>query len=192
MFFRSLGICLIGLVGIASAQDDLPLPKSVPAPVSSGALLKPSLSVQPPSDGTGSPAEDPLDARTQALRAMEQKLIDDQIRRQMALEAQKGDASALKQLIVMLGPVDASLCRGPKPPVASKDRIALIGLAKGKMAIKSLDQFFGAPLTPQVQREILDNVKSQMAAKGKPDVEVKVAGWWPTEGVMAVTVAPKG
>lgn len=192
MFFRPLGIALIGLVGIASARDDLPLPQSGPAAPASGALVKPSLSVQPPSDGNQSSAEDPLDARTQALRAMEQKLIEDQIRRQVAQEAQKGDVSALKQLIVMLGPVDASLCRGPKPPVASKDRIALIGLAKGKVASKSLDQFFGVPLTPEVERQLLDRVKSQMASKEKAEVEVKVAGWWPTEGVMAVSVMPKG
>jgi hypothetical protein len=194
MPFRRLVFVIIGLAGIVSAQDSLPLPKPNAPPVRGvpGGLLKPSMVVRPPVVGDpAGPEALPQDARAQALLEMEKKLIQEQSRKQVADEAKKGSASALKQLIVMLGPVDEKLGRSPKPPVTFKDQIALIGLDEGKVASKSLDQFFGTPLTPELQAKLLDSVKTQMAGKDMAKVEVTVAGWWPEEGVMAVSVVPK-
>jgi hypothetical protein len=199
-FWRFSLAFFLGCAGFASAEDLLPLPKignkPLPLPVERNEnppLLKPSLSARPPVAGTVNRVDPKqMDARELALLEMERQLVREQSKKQVADEAKKGNANALKQLIVMLGPVNEALAKSPKPPVMFEDRIALIGLEQGKVAGKSLEQYFGSPLTPEMQTKILDSVKSQLAGKGKDDVEVSVAAWWPEEGVMAVSVVPKG
>ena len=65
-------------------------------------------------------------------------------------------------------------------------------VCEGAVVGKSLEQFFGAPMTPEREKALLENVKSQLAGKDKPQMDVRIAGWWPDEGVMAVSVVPRG
>ena len=211
LFWRTTCI-ILSLAGALAAQDsapllplprlgnrqftlpeaELPQPALTPAP-GPAPLLKPSLTIRPPVTEPSHVVDtSSMDARELAMLEMEKHLLAEQTKKHVAEEAKKGNASALKQLIVMLGPVNDALARSPKPPVMFEDQIALVGLEPGKVAKTSLEQFFGSPLTPEVEARLLDNVKNQMAGKGKGNVEVKVAAWWPEEGVMAVSVEPKG
>lgn len=181
---------VLSLAALAAAQD-LPLPSTLPPPGGGDGFVKPTLIVKPPILKT--PAKPVLESAPElALAAMEQALIEEQQRKQLAAAAKRGDAAALKQLIVMAGPVDSALLKSPKPPVLPEGRVALIGLDGGATVGKSLDQFFGAPLTPEREKQLLDTVKSEFAGKNPSAMEVKVVAWWPAEGVMAVTLAPRG
>lgn len=152
---------------------------------------KPSAAIKPPS-ATKVTHGPQIDAREQALLEMERSLIEEQARRQIADVAKQGNATDLKQLIVMLGPMDVKISRAASPPVTRDGKLAIIGLKSDKKIGKSLEQFFGAPLTPDRQKELLETVKTQLAGKGKEPMNVSVAGWWPKEGVMAVSLVPKG
>lgn len=174
-----------------AVAEEPPLPQSGPRPGSPEPILKPTAIVHPPA---AKPAAAPKaeSARELALQAMERALIDEQRRKQVAAAAKQGSAAALKQLIVMAGPVDDAFLKSPKPPASLEGRVAIIGLKGGESVGKSLEQFFGAPLTPEREKELLETVRSQLAGKDQPGLEVSVAGWWPLEGVMAVSVVPKG
>lgn len=180
---------ILSCLAAISVAQDLPLPQSGPPP-GSETLVKPTVIAKPPVSG---PVAAPKDesAPELALKAMEQALIEEQARKQVADAAKKGDTAALKQLIVMAGPVDAALLKSARPPVAPEGKVALIGIDGQARIGKSLDQFFGAPLTPEKEKQILDTVKSQLADGQSAGLEVKVAGWWPAEGVMAVTLVPR-
>ncbi len=182
-------LTVLSVAALAAAQD-LPLPSSVPPPSTGNGIVKPTIIVKPP---VSKPAAKPAaeTAPELALAAMEQAIIKEQERKELARAAKRGDAGALKQLIVMAGPVDASLLKAPKPPVVPEGRVALIGLDGSAKAGKSLDQFFGAPLTPEREKQLLDTVKSQFAGTNPSAMEVKVVAWWPNEGVMAVTLVPR-
>ena len=180
--------------------DDLPLPQqgALPMRTDDSVLVKPSAVIKPPVSAPITvpamrvPAEDE-ENRVAAILELERRLMEEQVRRQIALAHANGNASALKQVIVMGGPVDAAVCRAAKPPTVAEGPVALIGLEKDTVVSKSLEHFFGAPMTPDREQELLDAVKSQFAAgKDKTDFEVRIAGWWPDEGVMAVSVVPRG
>jgi hypothetical protein len=187
---RTSALTVLSLAAFAAAQD-LPLPSTVPPPGTGDGFVKPTIIVKPPS---AKPAAKPAaeSAPELALAAMEQAIVKEQERKELAAAAKRGDAAALKQLIVMAGPVDAALLKSPKPPVVPEGRVALIGLDGSAKVGKSLDQFFGAPLTPEREKQLLDTVKSQFAGASSSAMEVKVVAWWPNEGVMAVTLAPRG
>lgn len=162
-------------------------------PLQSGntGVPKPSATIKPPS--IAKPTQGPqIDAREQALLEMERSLIEEQARRQIADASKEGNTTALKQLIVMLGPMDVKLSRAATPPVTSPGKLAIIGLKNDEKVGKSLEQFFGAPLTPEREKDLLETVKTQLAGKGQEPMNVSVAGWWPKEGVMAVSLVPKG
>jgi hypothetical protein len=184
-------LTVLSLAAFVAAQD-LPLPSTVPPPGSGSGtgIVKPTIIVKPP---VSVPVARPKaeTAPELALEAMERALIEEQTRKKVAEAAKRGDAAALKQLIVMAGPVDAALLKSPKPPVVPEGRVALIGLDGGATVGKSLDQFFGAPLTPEREKQLLDTVKAQLAGGNPSKMEVKVVAWWPNEGVMAVTLAPR-
>jgi len=182
-------LTVLSLAALGGAQD-LPLPSAAPPPGAVAGFLKPTIIVKPP---VSKPAATPKaeTAPELALAAMERALIEEQERKQIAASAKRGDAAALRQLIVMAGPVDAAMLKSPKPPVVPDGRVALIGIDGGKTVGKSLDQFFGAPLTPERERELLDTVKAQLAGGNPSAMDVKVVAWWPKEGVMAVTLAPR-
>ena len=182
---------VLALAGIMLSEDVLPLPRQGGAPMRGDEkLLKPNASIAPP-PSTCAPKTEPqtMDARELAAMEMEHKLIEEQSRKQIAAEAKKGNVSALKQLIVMLGPVDAEVGRSLTPPV-SKGMISLVGFKDKTVTQTSVEQFFGTPLTPEREQQLLDAVKSQIAGKDSAGMEVKIAGWWPSEGVMAVSVMP--
>lgn len=166
------------------------MPSSVPPPGAGTGLAKPTIIVKPP---VAKPVAKPqlVTAPELALATMEQALIGEQKRQQIAAAAKRGDVAALKQLIVMAGPVDSTLLKSPKPPVVPDGRVALIGMDGGAKVGKSLDQFFGAPLTPEREKQLFDAVKTQLAGGNPSAMEVKVVAWWPEEGVMAVTLAPR-
>lgn len=185
-------LTVLSLAAFVAAQD-LPLPSAVPPPNSGDGtgIVKPTIIVRPP---VAKPAAGPKveSARDLALAAMEQALLEEQKRKQLAAAAKQGNSAALKQLIVMAGPVDAAVLKSPKPPAVPEGKVALIGLDGSAKVGTSLDQFFGAPLTPEREKQLLDTVKAQLAGGNSGTMEVKVAAWWPNEGVMAVTLVPKG
>ncbi len=167
--------------------EDLPLPTMEPQSDGS-ALLKPTISIKPP--GAALVAK-PESAKELAIIEMERQIIEDQTHRMIAEASRLGNSSALKQIILMNGPVDAAISRAAKPPQAPAGKVSLIGLAKNEVVSKSVESFFGAPMTPESEKALLEMVKTQLVSKEKPNVEVRVAGWWPNEGVMAVSVMPR-
>lgn len=180
-------LTVLSLAAFAAAQD-LPLPSSVPPPGTG--LVKPTVIVKPPVSNPATKSK-PETAPELAIAAMEQALIKEHERRQIAAAAKQGDTAALKQLIIMAGPVDSALLKSPKPPTMPEGRVALIGMDGRAKVGKSLDQFFGAPFTPEREKQLFDAVKSQLAGGNPSAMEVKVVAWWPNEGVMAVTLAPR-
>lgn len=182
-------LIVLSLAAFVTAQD-LPLPSSVLPPGTGSGFVKPTIIVKPPLSALAAKSK-PETAPELALAAIEQALIEEHNHRQIAAAAKQGDAAALKQLIVMAGPVDAALLKSPKPPVVPEGRVALIGLDGSATVGKNLDHFFGAPLTPERERQLFDAVKTQLAGGNPSAMEVKVVAWWPTEGVMAVTLAPR-
>jgi hypothetical protein len=182
--------------------DELPLPQQVPAPQPSqeGNLEKPTVVIKPPVTGLivvpeAPPQmrvvdEDAFEKREKAILDLEQRVIEQQLRQKIAAAHAAGNASLLKQIIIMGGPMDVAVSRAEKPPTVKGGQVALIGLEKNAKVSKSLEQFFGAPMTPASEKELLDTVKSQLAGKGKANLDVRIAGWWPDEGVMAVSVVP--
>jgi hypothetical protein len=127
----------------------------------------------------------------ESILQMERRVIEEQVRRRIAVAYASGNARALKRLILMNGPVDSAVSRAEKPPKVDGGRVALVGLDKDAVVAKNLEQFFGAPMTPDREQELIDMVKLQLAGKDNAKVDVHIAGWWPTEGVMAVCVVPK-
>jgi hypothetical protein len=183
-------VSCIALFAAFVAAEEPPLPSMSPPPGRDDGLSKPTAIIKPPASSSAKSAV--IDARELALQAMELQFIEEQTRKQLAAAAKQGDSAALKQLIVMLGPVDAAVSRSPSPPATQQGRIALIGLKGGDKVSKSLEEFFGAPLTPEREKQLLETVKTQLASKDQPAMDVRVAGWWPKEGVMAVSVVPRG
>lgn len=145
---------------------------------------KPTVVGKPP---VASPSNttNPVDAREEALRETERQILQ-------AQAAKAGDVNFLRQLIVMQGPVDAKIFKSPKPPATILGKVAIIGLKSDEKVVKNLEAFFGAPVTTEREKQILETVKSQFASQQAAGMELKVAGWWPKEGVMAVTFVPKG
>ncbi|OAI56600.1 hypothetical protein AYO49_03955 [Verrucomicrobiaceae bacterium SCGC AG-212-N21] len=181
-------------------QPMQPLPAPAPA---SEAPDVPTMVIKPPASGPIVVPPRMIEPRMIAPRMvevtneetilqLERRLIEEQVRRRIAVAYASGKASALKKLIVMSGPVDASVSRAAKPPKVAGGQVALVGLDKGTVVTKNLEQFFGAPMTPDREQELIDSVKSQLADKDMSKVDVHIAGWWPVEGVMAVSVVPKG
>jgi hypothetical protein len=90
----------------------------------------------------------------------------------------------------MQGPVDPSVFRAAKPPSTIEGKVAIIGLKHDDAVVKNLEQFFGVPMTSEREKQLLETVKTQMAGKNASGMDVKVAGWWPKEGVMALALVP--
>lgn len=181
----------------ALLAEDLALPVqgTTPVRVEESKPLAPTVIIRPPSKGLVTVAQ-PSKQQTaeKAILEMERQLIAAQARRQIAESLLNGNASALKQLIVVSGPMDTAVSNAAKPPQSGTEgKVALIGLPSNERATKSLEEFFGAPLTPEREKKLLEKVKSQFASgKDMTDMEVSIAGWWPEQGVMAVSVVPKG
>jgi hypothetical protein len=158
---------------------------------------RPTLTIKPPAIGkvvvptTPAPlvaeADQDVDAKLQAL---ERQLVEVEARRQIAMAHRDGKSSPLKRLIVVSGPMDTAVSRSANAP-ASKEKVALIGLKDSEVR-KRVEQFFGAPMTPDREKALLETVKTQLATgKDQGGLEVNLAGWWPAEGVMAVSVTQK-
>ena len=195
-FLLSFSRHILPLLFFASPvlAEDLPLPQFRPLPpYSQGVELTPTATIKPPATAPVTvPPHTAQEERELALLELERQVIESQARRQIAQAHAAGAASSLRQVIVMQGPVAASVSRAANPPAVTGGQVALIGLEKGAVAGKSLEQFFGAPMTPDREKALLDAVQSQLATKDRPKVEVRIAGWWPEQGVMAVSVVPKG
>jgi hypothetical protein len=195
MNIRQLIPCLI-LASSALLAEDLPLPAfdSSPATAPSQEMLRPTVIIKPPAIGiVTAPTVKPDDARELALLEMERQIIETTLRMQIAQAHRNGKSMELKQLILMGGPVDAAISRAAKPPVAPEGKLALIGLPQSVVVTRHLDQFFGAPMTPAAEKQLIETVKSQLAGTAeKSNLDVRIAGWWPLEGVLAVSVVPRG
>jgi hypothetical protein len=176
--------------------DDLPLPQPGLLPVrDEPALEKPSAIIKPPVSGPiVVPMQAPVvdAAREQAILEAERRVIEEEVQKQILFAQAIGNPSLLKQLILMAGPVDTAVSRAAKPPAAPAGTVAIIGLEKDAVVGKNLEQFFGAPMTSDREKALLEMVKKQLAGKDKRLVDVRIAGWWPDEGVMAVSVVPRG
>lgn len=129
--------------------------------------------------------------RELAQAEIERRNQEKAIRQQIAEAHVNGSTTQLRQVIVMSGPVDTSVGRSPTPPSASGQgtKVTLIGIAGNDAVIKNLEPFFGTPVTPDSEKRLIEAVKTDIAGKG---MDVRIAGWWPEEGVMAVSVVPKG
>jgi hypothetical protein len=197
---------MIGMVlaaGFALA-DEPPLPSQgtqQPGPATSGPDV-PTMVIKPPATGPVVVPPRMIEPRMSApqmvgvtnedsILQLERRVIEEQVRRRIAVAYASGNAKALKKLIVMHGPVDAAVSRAEKPPKVDGGRVALVGLDENTVATKNLEQFFGAPMTPDREQELISMVKAQLAGKDNAKVDVHIAGWWPAEGVMAVSVVPK-
>ena len=189
---------IFGLLATSSfaLAEDLALPMADPSGTSFGGpqeLLTPTVIIKPPIPGASSVPADRPDARELAILEMERRIIENQFRYDIAQAHRSGTATELKKVIIMNGPVDASISRAAKPPTAVGNKVTLIGLAPSVEVSKNLEQFFGVPMTPARERQLLEAVKSQLASTpDKAGMDVSIAGWWPAEGVMAVSVMPKG
>jgi hypothetical protein len=177
--------------------DELPLPQPGMLPVreEQPGLEKPSAIIKPPASGViVVPMQAPVvdAAREQAILETERRVIEEEVQKQILFAQAIGNPSLLKQLILVAGPIDAAVCRAAKPPAAPAGAVAFIGLEKDAVVGKSLEKFFGAPMTSDREKALLELVKKQLAGKDKPLVDVRIAGWWPDEGVMAVSVVPRG
>ena len=107
----------------------------------------------------------------ESILQIERRVIEEQVRRRIAVAYASGNARALKKLILMNGPVDAAVCRAEKPPKVDGGRVALVGLDKDAVVAKNLEQFFGAPMTPDREQELIDMVKMQLAGKDNAKVQ---------------------
>ncbi len=186
----TLHLCLFGLALTAASfllAEDLPLPTMEPRSDDSG-LLKPTISIKPPGAAM---VANPMSAKELAILEIERHILEEEFPCLIAEASKQGNSSALKQIILMNGPVDSTVTKAQKPPQVADGKVSLIGLAKNEVVTKSVESFFGAPMTPESEKALLETVKSQMSSKDKPNVEVRVAGWWPNEGVMAVSVMPR-
>lgn len=177
----------------ASAPITVTVPAAKPEPA---AVAAPAPAPEPAYVPTMRvPVEQNDEVRELAILERERRLIEEQARHEIAIAYATGNASALKQVILMSGPVDAAVSRAAKPPTVAEGRVALIGLEKDAVVGKNLEHFFGAPMTPDREKELLDAVKTQLAGNGKDKAksgfQVRIAGWWPDEGVMAVSVMPE-
>lgn len=177
--------------------EDLALPVQGNAPVriEEPKALAPNATIRPPSKGPVTvAAPNKQQTKEAAILEIERQLIAAEARRQLTQSQQSGNTVSLKQLIVVNGSMDTALSQAPKPPAASTDgKVALIGLPGNDKATKSLEGFFGAPMTAESEKKLLEAVRSQFAGSMETaDMEVSIAGWWPEQGVMAVSVAPKG
>ncbi|CAN5905292.1 hypothetical protein BH11VER1_BH11VER1_07040 [soil metagenome] len=176
--------------------EDLALPVNGNAPVriEEPKALAPNATIRPPSKGpvtVAAPTKQQMAEK--AILEMERQLIAAEARRQLTESQLKGNTIELKQLIVVNGPMDTALSNAPKPPAAADGKVALIGLPNNEKATKSLEGFFGAPMTAESEKKLLETVRSQFASsKEMANMEVSIAGWWPEQGVMAVSLAPKG
>lgn len=160
-----------------SGAEDLPLPVRegplIPSASTGGPLLKPTVSIKPPVTATASSAS----ANQQAMQAAEQKVIA---------------SAALRRLVLMEGPVKS---KPAAPPFLAANQdgkpVTLAGVNVTGETIKSLESFFGAAVTPDSEKKLLDAVRSGLAGGRKAGRKVEVVGWWPVEGVMAVAVWPE-
>jgi hypothetical protein len=158
-------------------------------------LEKPSAIIKAPVSGLiVVPAQMPAFdiANEEAILEAERRVIEEEVQKQILLAQALGNPSLLKKLILMAGPVDTAVSRAAKPPTAPEQSVALIGLDDDAVVAKSLEHFFGAPMTSDREKGLIDTVRTQLAGKDKPKVAVRIAGWWPDEGVMAVSVVPEG
>jgi hypothetical protein len=180
--------------------EDLPLPLPLPSPgalpkIQTGAtgLEKPNLVIRPPGAGViVVPQVTDREKQEQAIAEKECQLIDEMLRRQIALAHATGKAGAIKRVILVSGPGDAALSQASAAPLATAGRLELIGIEPNAGVTKQLDSFFGSPMTPESEQRLLQTVKTQLTAeKGKDNLSVRLAGWWPEEGVVAVSVVPE-
>lgn len=173
----------------------LPLPQGTPLPtVRSGptSLEKPSLVIKPPTRAVITvPEVTEKEKQDQIVAEKERQLIDEMLRRQIALAHATGKAAEIKRVILVGGAGDAALSQAASAP-ATAGRLELIGIEPNAGVTKQLDSFFGSPLTPESEQRLLQTVKMQLTAdKGKDNLHVRLAGWWPEEGVVAVSVVPE-
>lgn len=186
-----------GILGFLSfslalaAGEDLPLPQAGPLPSrDSGAMLKPTVVIKPPTKGAAMKAPD--SAAELAIIELERGIVEEQTHKLIAEATKTGKTTELKKLILMSGPIDPAISRALQPPTTGSNRVALIGLAPSEKVSQSVEQFFGVPVTSDSEKALIETVKSQLVSKEKAGFDVRIAGWWPKEGVMAVSVVPKG
>lgn len=157
-----------------------------------GRMERPTAVVKPPPIG---PVVVPMvterEKEEQLVAEKERQIIDQMLRRKIALAHATGKAGEIKRVILMNGPGDTLMSLAATAPTGTADRLELIGLEPNAAVSKQLDGFFGSPMTPESEQRLLETVRTQLtAANGKGMPHVRLAGWWPEEGVIAVSVIP--
>ena len=191
-----LPACVLLLAALTRGQD-LPLPQQGPLPAGPEApvadptrLLKPTKSIKPPLPQAL--VVTPSRGSTEQLLTAEQKLLGDKLAAlagQRAREA--GATAALKRLVLVQGPLPPKQDRSVLPPATAKGQsLTLVGINAPKEMVQGLEQFFGAALTPDNEKKLLETVRKGLAGTAEQGRKVEVLGWWPQEGVMAVSVSP--
>ncbi len=199
MVFLRLVTLTLTLSTLAVQAQDLPLPGLEPrlesgrdvSGAAGGTFLKPTVSIKPPNVAA--------DTASTHARSVEQILGEEQkvlMEKAALFEAQRGkDArvtAALKRIVLMEGPVSKKLpgCEFLPQGVEGKP-VTLVGVHAPQEVVRGLESFFGAQLTPDNEKKLLDTVRKGMAHSSKRERKVEVLGWWPKEGVMAVGVYPE-
>jgi hypothetical protein len=179
--------------------EDLPLPLPLPqgsplptVPSAPTSLEKPNLVIKVPTAGVITvPVVTEKEKQDKMVAEKERQFIDEMLRRQIALAHATGKASEIKRVILVSDAGDAAISQAASAP-ATAGRLELIGIEPNAGVTKQLDSFFGSPLTPESEQRLLQTVKTQLTAeKGKDNLNVRLAGWWPEEGVVAVSVVPE-
>ncbi len=144
-------------------------------------MLRPTITIKPPA----LPA--PVVKAEDAVAAEQRMLME----KAAALAAQRAQelktTAALKRLVVVQGPVSQ---KPALPPAADGKTLSLVGLDASKEVIRNLEGFFGVEINDASQKKLLEAVRAGIAASADKDRKVELLGWWPEEGVMAVTVSP--
>ncbi len=193
MRFFTFTFSIILSANFAYSQD-LPLPQQGAMPLFQGSgrpLEKPNAVIRPPSVGPiVVPQVTQQEKQDQIIAEKERQIVDQMLRRRIAVAHATGKAGEIKRVILMNGPSDALLSMAPTAPAGSSaDRLELIGLEPNAVVSKQLDGFFGSPMTPESEQRLLETVRTQLtASNGKGMPNVRLAGWWPEEGVIAVSV----
>lgn len=186
-----LAVPMILACGMASSGQELPLPIPLEPPTTSPPIfLKPTISIKPPQ---ASPAGTAAPRSTEQLLSAEQKVINDRLAQIADQRDRETKATAaLKRLVLLQGP--AGKKNDPRvvlQALGNQKPVTLIGVSAPVDTLRRLEGFFGAALTPDNEKKILDAVRSGFAGAANHERKVEVFGWWPNEGVMAVAVWPE-
>jgi hypothetical protein len=175
---RVISLLIMSLTSVsATAQDSLlPLPVAGPevplimdAGSTMGRFLKPTKSIKPP-------------VSTTTRAALPQPQVH------------APTVARLRRLILMPGGISPEMMREHIAASGqSRQPVTTVGLQAPATVLAKLADLFGADVTADTQRKVVDAVRQGLVTDKKRTTprRVEVVGWLPSEGVMAVAVYPE-